>query len=87
MGQAQVINSTVPIFTIPAGLCNITFWNVSAVNCYIGTSTATTTANGLQCHSIPTSFFTYVGSKGAVFYGANPTASTAVVNYIIVTNF
>lgn len=87
MGQVSLVSTTVPLFTVPAGLCNVTFWNVSNVNVYVGTSTALTTANGLQCHSIPTSFFTYVGSRGATFYGAQPTASTAVVNYIIVTDF
>lgn len=86
MGQINIINTTVPIFTVPAGLCNVTFWNVSGVNVYVGTSTAVTSANGLQCHSIPTNFFTYVGNKGATFYGANPTASTATVNYVIVTD-
>ncbi len=86
MGQVAVVNTTIPLFTVPAGLCNVTFWNVSATNVYVGTSSAVTTTNGLQCHSIPTSFFNYVSSKGAVFYGANPTASTATVNYIIVTD-
>lgn len=86
MGQVNVINTTAPIFTVPSGLCNVTFWNVSNVNCYVGTSTRVTTANGLQCHSIPTSFSNYVSSPGATFYGANPTASTATVNYIIVTD-
>lgn len=86
MGQVNVVNTTVPLFTVPPGLCNVTFWNVSATNVYVGTSTAVTTSNGLQCHSIPTSFSTYVSSRGATFFGANPTASTAVVNYIIVTD-
>lgn len=86
MGQANVVNSVQPLFTVPAGLCNVTFWNVSNVNVYVGTSTAVTSSNGLQCHSIPTNFFTYVGSKGATFYGNNPTASTATVNFIICTN-
>lgn len=86
MGQVSVAANTLPLFTVPAGLCNVTFWNVSAVNVYVGTSTSVTTTNGLQCHSIPTSFNNYVSSRGATFYGANPTASTAVVNFIIVTD-
>lgn len=86
MGQINVVNNTVALFTVPPGLCNVTFWNVSATNVYVGTSTAVTTTNGLQCHSIPTNFYNYVSSKGATFYGANPTASTATVNYIIVTD-
>lgn len=89
MGQATCpTTSTVPLFTVPAGLCNVTFWNVSATNVYVGTSTLVTSANGLVCHSIPTNFFTYVGSRGATFYGANPSASTAgSINFIISTDF
>lgn len=89
MGQATCpTSSTSPLFTVPAGLCNVTFWNVSAPNIYVGTSTAVTSTNGLVCHSIPTNFFTYVGSRGATFYGANPNAGTAgSVNYIISTDF
>jgi hypothetical protein len=86
MGQVTVPNaSTVSLFTVPPGLCNATFWNVSAGTVFTGTSTAVTSANGLQCHSIPTSFSSYVSSKGATFYGANTGATSAVVNYIIVT--
>jgi hypothetical protein len=86
MGQVNVYNATVPVFTLPAGLCNCTFWNVSATNLYLGTNAAVTISNGLQCHSIPTNFFTYVSNKGATIYGANPTAFTATINYIIVTD-
>jgi hypothetical protein len=89
MGQVNVVGgSTVPLFTLPAGLCNCTFWNVSAFNVYIGTSTAVTAVNGLQCHSIPTSFFTYVSSKGQTLYGANTatSSSTAAVNYLLITD-
>ena len=87
MGQVTVgTSSTVPLFTVPSGLCNATFWNVSAGTAYVGTSTTVTSVNGLQCHSIPTSFFSYVSSKGATLYGANTSATTpAVVNFILVT--
>jgi len=88
MGQATCPTSnTVALFTVPPGLCNVTFWNVSAPNIYVGTSTAVTATNGLVCHSIPTNFFTYVGSKGATFYGANTSATAGAVNYIISTDF
>lgn len=87
MGQATAPStSTVPLFTVPSGLCNVTFWNVSVPNIYVGTSTAVTAVNGLTCHSIPTSFSNYVSSKGATFYGANTSATGGVVNYIIVTD-
>jgi hypothetical protein len=88
MGQITVPQaSTIPLFIVPPGLCNATFWNVSTVNIYVGTSTAVTAANGLQCHSIPTNFSSYVSSRGATLYGANTAASTAgIVNYILVTD-
>lgn len=87
MGQITVPNaSTIPLFTVPPGLCNATFWNLSAVNVYVGTSTAVTSANGLQCHSIPTNFFSYVSSRGTTLYGANTAASAGTVNYILVTD-
>jgi hypothetical protein len=87
MGQVTVANaSTAVLFTVPPGLCNMTFWNVSAGTVFVGTSTAVTSANGMQCHSIPTSFFTYVSSKGATFYGANTGATSAVVNYLLSTD-
>jgi hypothetical protein len=86
MGQATVATGgVVPIFTIPASLCNVTFWNSGAGTAYIGSSTTVTSANGLTCHSIPTSFSTYVGSKGGTFYGT--CATTAVINYILSTDF
>ena len=81
--------STVPLFVVPSGLCNVTFWNSSTAASnvvYVGTSTVLTSSNGLQCHSIPTSFFNYVSSKGATFYGANTSGTTGIVNYAIVTD-
>ena len=90
MGQISVANnSTVPLFTVPPGLCNATFWNsaTSATNVVsVGTSTAVTAVNGLQCHSIPTSFSSYVSSRGATFYGANTSGTTGLINYILVTD-
>ena len=86
MGQATVPSaSTVKLFTIPSGLCNATFWNVSTPNIYVGTSSAVTAVNGLVCHSIPTSFSNYVSSSGATFWGANTSATGGIVNYVIVT--
>lgn len=92
MGSATVPASTTGtlLFMIPASLCNVTFYNLGASTCWLGTSTATTSANGLQCHSIPTSFFAYVGNKGTGIYGAaGGTASTYAtsVQYIINTDF
>ena len=74
------------MFRMPAGLCNTTFWNNSpSATVYVGTSTLTTSANGLTCHSIPTSFFQYVSSGGTNFYGT-VSSGPATVSYIIVTD-
>lgn len=86
MGQATVpTTSTVPLFVVPAGLCNVTFYSLSAPTVYVGTTSRVSATSGLQCHSIPTSFVNYVSSSGATFFGANPSGSPASVNYIIVT--
>lgn len=87
MGQVSIVTGTgvQPVFTVPAGLCNVTFWN-TASTIFMGSGSAVTATNGMQCHSIPTNFFTYVGSRGATFYGTVP-SGTAMVNYIISTDF
>lgn len=90
MGSATVPSGTTGtvIFTT-SPYCNVTFYNVGANTIWIGTSTLTTSANGMQCHSIPTSFFTYVGSKAATFYatcGSTAASSVGTINYIISTN-
>lgn len=86
-GQTTVSNgSTAPVFTLPAGLCNVTFWNVSTGAVYIGTSLNVSASNGMQCHSIPTSFYGYVSSKGNTLYGANTSGNAATVQYVISTD-
>ena len=87
MGQATVPNaSTVSMFTVPGGLCNVTFYSLSAATVFVGTSNKVSATNGLTCHSIPTSFYNYVSSSGATFWGANTAGTSAVVNFIIVTD-
>lgn len=87
MGQIAVAGgSTVPLFRVPSGLCNVTFWNnTPAATIYVGTSTSVTAANGLVCHSIPTSFNNYVSSGGAQFWGTVSTGP-GTISYIIVTD-
>jgi hypothetical protein len=88
--MGQVVMSTAAtiqsLFRMPAGLCNVTFWNnTAAATVYVGSSTSVTSANGLVCHSIPTSFFQYVSSGGTQFYGT-VASGPATVSYIIVTD-
>ena len=76
------------LFTVPPSWCNVTFYNLATASVWIGTSTAVTTANGLQCHSVPTTFETFMGSKGASFYGttgSTVSTSVATVQYCIAT--
>ena len=96
LGQATVPASTTGtlLFMVPPSLCNVTFWNIGTQTVYLGTGTAATlggtTPVGVQCHSIPTSFSTYVGSRGVSIYGATAgTASTfaTTLQYIISTDF
>jgi hypothetical protein len=95
MGAATVPASTTGtlLFVVPPSYCNVTFYNLgtlSSQTCWLGTSANVTSANGLQCHSIPTSFNTYMGSKGCSIYGAVAgTASTyaTTLQYIISTDF
>lgn len=87
LGQVVVSGGSVqPLFRVPASLCNVTFWNNTlAATVYVGTSTAVTAVNGLVCHSIPTSFNSYVSSGGAAFYGT-VTTGPATLSYIIVSD-
>ena len=90
MGNATVpASSTVAIFTVPPSFCSVTFYNVnpSTASAYVGTSTSVTTTTGLICHSIPVSFQTFMGSKGATFYATTGGAVATSVNYIIATDF
>jgi hypothetical protein len=85
MGSSSVGTIATVVFPVPAGLCNVTFYNLSANNVWIGTSTAVTSSNGMQCHSIPTNFYTYVGSRGTQIYAIG-TAGTSYVQYLISTD-
>lgn len=88
MGQVPVVatSAPTPLFVLPPALCNVTFWNAASTVCYIGTGTVLTTTNTLVCHSIPTSFFSYVSGGGTTFYGSAPTSGTALINFILVTD-
>lgn len=87
LGAATIASGggVAPLFVVPPSLCNVTFWNNTTGTLYIGTSTAVTVNNALQCHSIPTSFFSYASSGPATFYGT-VASGTAVINYIISTD-
>ncbi len=90
MGAATVPTGTTGtlVLRLPAGQCNVTFYNLSTATVWVGTSTAVTSANGLQCHSIPTSFNTYIGNAGTGLYATTGSASSvATFNYILNTNF
>jgi hypothetical protein len=88
MGQSTVpASNTVPLFQVPPGLCNVTIYNVNtaATSVYIGPSSKVSAASGFVCHSIPTSFFGYMGSSGVMLYGTTGGAVASSINYIIST--
>jgi hypothetical protein len=92
MGSATVPSGTTGtfLFTVPPSFCSVTFYNVATATVWLGGSTAVTSANGMQCHSIPVSFQTFMGSKGGGIYGttgSTAAASAATVQYIIATDF
>ena len=91
MGGATVPSGTTgtALFTVPPSYCNVTFYNLSAAAVWVGTSTAVTSANGAQCNSIPTTFQTFAGSKGATFYGtcgSTAASSAATVQFLMSTD-
>jgi hypothetical protein len=100
MGQFNVAGSApTATINIPPGVYNMTLYNVSgagAVYLAVGTSpttpppgfnTTSSTLVGLQCHSIPTNWNGYQGSRGGVLWAASTLASstTIPVNYILST--
>jgi hypothetical protein len=85
-GQATVpSNSTVPLFTVPAGLSNTTIYNLGTIPTYVGTSTALTTSNGMLVPTPPLDVSGYVGSKGATVFGTTGSATASTVNYLVST--
>ena len=86
IGQWSVpASATIPIFTIPPGPAAVTFWNAGTQACYIGASTTVSVTNGLQCHSIPTSFNTWPFSKGLQLYATTGDNTAATIQYIVST--
>lgn len=84
MGQVTVSNNTVALFTVPAGLCNFTFFQQGTALTYVGESTAVSSSNGMLCPVNPgIPFQNYVSSQGATFYVTS--ASTVTVSYFMST--
>jgi hypothetical protein len=88
-GMATVpSNSTVPVITVPAGLCNVTTWQSSAQAAqpvYIGLSSAMTTANGFAVTNTPGEAFNYNSSRGVTAYATTGNAVPSSFYYIIST--
>jgi hypothetical protein len=78
-------SSTAAIFTIPPGPVSVTFWNVGAQAVYIGASTLVSATNGLNCHSIPTTFNTWPFSKGQQLYATTGNSTAGTIQYIVST--
>ena len=78
-------SGTFPIFTVPPGPVSVTFWNIGVQAVYIGASTTVSVNNGLNCHSIPTSFNTWPFSKGQQLFATTGNATAATIQYIVST--
>ena len=92
MGAATVPAGTTGtiLFPVPPSYCNVTFYNLATATVWVGTSTAVTSANGLQCHSLPVNFQAFMGSKGATLYGttgSTAASSVATIQFLISTDF
>lgn len=72
-------NSTVPAFTLPAGLCNFTIYQpTNPQQVFIGTSPNVSATNGMPVSVTPTQQEAYSSVKGVTYYATtgNGTAST-----------
>jgi hypothetical protein len=91
MGSATVPSGTTGtlLFNIPPSYAATTFFNISAATVWLGTNTAVTSANGVQCHSIPTTLNSFASSRGVGVYGttgSTAASSVATIQYFIVTD-
>lgn len=91
MGSATVPSGTTGtlLFNLPPSYCSATFYNISANTVWLGTSTAVTSASGIQCHSIPTTINAFASSRGTGVYGttgSTAASSVATIQYILVTD-
>lgn len=86
-GQATVpTNSTVPVFTLPAGLCNFTVFQPSGPQpVYLGASPSVSAANGMPVPVTPLSQESYNTAKGITYYATTGNASASSFHYLIST--
>lgn len=92
LGQATILPGTgaAALFAAPPGPCSVTFYNLGSTSAWIGTSTATTSANGMLVPSAPVSYQGFSGSRAAMFYGttgSTVSTSVATIQYIVVTGY
>ena len=87
MGQVAVpASSTVPAFTLPAGLCNFTIYQPTTPQAvYVGSSTAVTSTNGLPVPVTPLAQETYVAGRGLTYYATTGNNTASSFQYIICT--
>ena len=87
MGTASVPgNSTVAVFTVPPGYCNVMFYQPSqAQSVVVGTSMRLTPTNGmlLATTGTPSNTEAYVGSGGATWYATTGNGTAATFCYLI----
>jgi hypothetical protein len=87
-GSATVpSSSTVPVFTMPPGLCNVTFYQPSAApqSVWVGTSVNVSKTNGMLVPVTPVNQDSYNATRGVTYYATTGNATASSFYYIICT--
>lgn len=87
MGQATVpANSTVAVFTMPAGLATFTvFQPTNAQVVYLGTSSKVSASNGMPVPVTPIVQENYNTVRGGTFFATTGNGTASSFNYLIST--
>lgn len=87
VGSATVpSNSTVAVFSMPAGLCNFTLYQpTQAQVVYVGTTARLTSVNGLPIPASPLYQESYNSTAGVTMYATTGNGTASSFQYIICT--
>ena len=86
MGMATVPSSkTVPAFTLPAGLCNFTVYQLGGAQVFLGTSPGVAATNGMPVPLTPIQQEAYNSVAGATYYATTGSATASSFAYVIST--
>ncbi len=78
--------STVPVFTLPAGLCNfLVFQPSNPQSIYLGTSVNVSASSGMAVPTTPLTEETYVRGAGVTYYATTGNSTASSFCYLIST--